>query len=40
MALPHLKNPKVKAASHFGYLVEHDVESSLFFIKILNLAIL
>jgi hypothetical protein len=33
MALPHLKNPKVKATSHFGYLFEHDVESGFFFIK-------
>ncbi len=33
MALPHLKNPKVKATSHFGYLVEHDVESVFFLIK-------
>lgn len=33
MALPHLKNPKVKATSNFGYLFKNDVESGFFFIK-------
>jgi hypothetical protein len=33
---PHLENPKVKAASYFGYLFEHDVESG-FFLQIFGL---